>query len=70
MVDTPKDGKMPEPKTDKDGGQQSIANPEISDLIGQRLRTFYEATAKQPIPERFLELLAQLEKNNPPEDKK
>ena len=35
--------------------------PEVSDLIGQRLRNYYNAVAEQPVPDRFLDLLSQLE---------
>lgn len=35
--------------------------PEVSDLIGQRLRNYYEAVASEPVPDRFMELLSQLE---------
>jgi hypothetical protein len=35
--------------------------PEIYDLIGQRLRSFYDEVAQQPVPDRFVELLNQLE---------
>ena len=35
--------------------------PEIYDLIGQRLRNFYDEVAQQPVPDRFMDLLNQLE---------
>jgi hypothetical protein len=35
--------------------------PEIYDLIGQRLRNFYDEVAQQPVPDRFVDLLNQLE---------
>ena len=35
--------------------------PEVSDLIGQRLRNYYNTVAEQPVPDRFLDLLSQLE---------
>jgi hypothetical protein len=37
------------------------ARPEVSDLIGQRLRNYYDEVAKQPVPDRFMDLLNQLE---------
>jgi hypothetical protein len=37
------------------------AQPEIYDLIGQRLRSFYDEVALQPVPDRFVDLLNQLE---------
>ena len=42
------------------------AQPEIHDLIGQRLRSFYDPVATQPVPDRFLELLNQLEAKSSP----
>lgn len=41
------------------------ARPGISDVIGRRLRTYYDEVAAQPIPDRFLELLAELEAKSP-----
>jgi hypothetical protein len=35
--------------------------PEIYDLIGQRLRSYYDEVAKQPVPDRFMDLLNRLE---------
>jgi Anti-sigma factor NepR len=37
------------------------AKPEVSDLIAHRLRKYYDAVAAQPVPDRFLDLLSQLE---------
>jgi hypothetical protein len=37
------------------------AKPEVSDLIGQRLRKYYDSVAEQPVPDRFMDLLNQLE---------
>jgi hypothetical protein len=37
------------------------AKPEVSDLIGQRLRNYYDEVAKQPVPDRFMDLLNQLD---------
>jgi Anti-sigma factor NepR len=42
------------------------AKPEVSDLIGQRLRKFYEEVAEQPVPDRFLDLLSRLEAASAP----
>jgi Anti-sigma factor NepR len=40
---------------------QNTAKPEVTDLIGQRLRSFYEEVASRPVPDRFRDLLKQLE---------
>jgi Anti-sigma factor NepR len=37
------------------------AKPEVSELIAHRLRKYYDAVAAQPVPDRFLDLLSQLE---------
>lgn len=37
-------------------------DPEILDMIGRRLKDYYEDVAKQPVPDRFLELLRKLDK--------
>lgn len=37
------------------------SQPEIYDLIGQRLRNYYDEVAKQPVPDRFMDLLNRLE---------
>lgn len=35
--------------------------PPVYDIIGKRLRDFYDEVSQQPVPDRFLELLNQLE---------
>ena len=66
MVDddkkTPKTAK-PNKKTEKKIEKMNHApnQPEIYDLIGQRLRNYYDEVAKQPVPDRFMELLNRLE---------
>ena len=53
-------------KTTKSGKKAEKMNhgptqPEIYDLIGQRLRNYFDEVAMQPVPDRFVELLNQLE---------
>jgi hypothetical protein len=59
---TPKTAK-PNNKTEKkiEKMNHAPAQPEIYDLIGQRLRNYYDEVAKQPVPDRFMDLLNQLE---------
>ena len=59
---TPKTAK-PNNKTEKkiEKMNHAPAQPEIYDLIGQRLRNFYDEVAQQPVPDRFVDLLNQLE---------
>ena len=56
--------KKTEKKTEK--MNHAPAPPEIYDLIGQRLRNFYDEVAQQPVPDRFVELLNQLEAKSSP----
>jgi hypothetical protein len=42
------------------------ASPQVSQVIGDRLRNFYDELAKQPVPDRFLDLLDRLESKTPP----
>jgi Anti-sigma factor NepR len=42
------------------------AKPQISDIIGRRLRNYYDEVAAQPVPDRFLELLERLEARSLP----
>ena len=45
----------------KEAAPRMSSKPEVSDLIGQRLKKFYNEVAQQPVPDRFLDLLSQLE---------
>ncbi len=60
---TAKPNKKTSDKTEKKIEKMNHApnQPEIYDLIGQRLRNFYDEVAQQPVPDRFVELLNQLE---------
>jgi hypothetical protein len=69
MVDKTKQTKATKLVTQKDKMRQSLAKPEVSDLIGERLRSFYDAVSQQPVPDRFLDLLKQLEAAPPPKEK-
>jgi Anti-sigma factor NepR len=54
-------GSKPNKKNDRDRMKNASAKPEVSDLIGERLRNYYNAVAEQPVPDRFMDLLNQLE---------
>jgi Anti-sigma factor NepR len=60
-----KNGKAKKLKVQSDKMNQSLARPEVSELIGQRLRKFYDGIAQQPVPDRFIDLLKQLEAATP-----
>ena len=40
--------------------------PPVYDMIGRRLRDYFDEVAKQPVPDRFLELLNQLDSKTSP----
>lgn len=40
--------------------------PEVLDIISKRLRNYFDAVAMQPLPDRFVELLNELERKKPP----
>jgi hypothetical protein len=40
--------------------------PPVYDMIGRRLRGYFDEVAKQPVPDRYLELLNQLESKTSP----
>lgn len=42
--------------------------PPVYDMIARRLRDYYDEIAKQPVPDRFLELLDRLESKTAPKD--
>jgi Anti-sigma factor NepR len=66
MVDKKKNGKTKMPKAKSEKMNQSLVRPEVSELIGQRLRKFYDGVSQQPVPDRFIDLLNQLEAASPP----
>ena len=40
--------------------------PPVYDMIGRRLRDYFDEVPKQPVPDRFLELLNQLDSKTSP----
>ena len=66
MVDKKKNANVNNSNEKKAKMRQSHASPKVSDLIGERLRNFYDGVARQPVPDRFLDLLTQLEAASPP----
>ena len=45
----------------RDGLDLSRLSSEVRILLGQRLRAVYASLVREPVPERFLELLERLE---------
>ena len=39
----------------------SAGKPHVYDLIGRKLRDYYDDVAQQPVPDRFVELLQRLD---------
>lgn len=68
MIEKAKNGKTTQLGKKKNQMHPTLARPEVSDLIGERLRNFYEEVAKQPVPDRFVDLLKQLEAAGSPEE--
>jgi len=48
---------------DNDVAQDGHDGKEMRDAIGKKLKTLYDSIAREPVPERFSELLKQLRKN-------
>lgn len=46
--------------------KKTTAKPEISDQIGRQLRSVYNDLLAQPVPDRFLDLLKDLDTLVPP----
>jgi hypothetical protein len=68
MVENGNKTAKPSKKTEKKIEKMNHApvQPEGHDLSGQRLRSFYDEVATQPVPDRFVELLKQLEAKSSP----
>jgi len=45
------------------GGKPAAAAVDVQGYIGRQLRAVYDDVAKQPVPERFLALMRQLEQS-------
>ena len=45
----------------------AAGKPPVYDIIGKRLRDYYDEVAKQEVPDRFMELLKQLDAKKLPE---
>ena len=60
VVDEKKQNKV-KGSAKKVGPVKMSSKPDVTDLIGQRLRKLYDEVAKQPVPDRFLHLLVELE---------
>ena len=50
--------------------KKTASKPEIADQIGRHLRSVYNDVLVQPIPDRFLELLKDLDSIPPQQDEK
>ena len=59
---------MVEDKTDKgEATQEPVVDQAIRSHLGTQLKASYEEILKQPVPDRFKQLLAELEKREKPE---
>jgi hypothetical protein len=50
--------------------KKTASKPEIADQIGRHLRSVYNDVLVQPIPDRFLDLLKDLDPTPPQHDQK
>ena len=52
-----------EPAASRKGNRKpaKMADSSVQRAIGNRLRAYYDGVAKEPIPDRFIELLKQLD---------
>ena len=46
--------------------KKTASKPDVSDQIGRQLRTVYNDILAQPVPDRFLDLLKDLDNLAPP----
>ena len=56
-----KDEKAPRVKKTMRTPAASAGKPHVYDLIGRKLRDYYDDVAQQPVPDRFVELLQRLD---------
>ena len=59
-----KDLKPPQGKASTGSGKQGGLNAEIQSRIGHQLRAMYDDVVRQGVPDRFLDLLLQLDKTD------
>ena len=63
-VGTKKKGEKMQPRTvDRPKGATSGIDPRIQREIGKHLRAHYDTVLSEPVPDKFIELLQQLEKS-------
>jgi hypothetical protein len=60
MMNDDQYGLLPDPQTNSQESDPKVA-PEIQDAIGQGLRAMYESLKAEPLPDRFVQLLMQLD---------
>ena len=61
---TPKAKKeVPAVKKDDDAGKSAGIDPRVQNEIGKHLRAVYDDVISEPVPDRFMELLEQLERS-------
>lgn len=57
----------PERSTEGKSGAAARLGGEVENAIGRRLKAMYDDVLNEPVPDRFLELLAKLDRKEPPE---
>jgi hypothetical protein len=53
----------PDPMTADEASEADDCSPGLQDLIGNRLRQYYDRRLSEPLPDKFASLLAQLGKS-------
>jgi hypothetical protein len=61
----PKKDQQPKRKQSGDRGNGKGLDPEAQKHIGRMLKATYEQIAHEPVPDKFLQLLKQLESSEP-----
>jgi hypothetical protein len=54
------------PRAPKSANPPAALDSNIQNHIGRELRAVYDQIVNEPVPDRFLKLLAELEKKQPP----
>jgi hypothetical protein len=54
--------------SDKDNGEDSVEGA-MQDMIGKQLRTLYDSVLAEPIPDRIVDLLMQLDEVSEPQER-
>jgi hypothetical protein len=57
-------GQMQAPATEREGSRTRKLDKAVQSAIGARLRAYYDGVAREAVPDRFVQLLKQLEEKD------